>query len=322
MSGRADSVDYLLRYLDRKPQKKMENYHVPVLLNESVDLMEVSATGVYLDLTFGGGGHSREILRRMGKRALLLGFDQDLDAMDNIPNDSRFLFVRGNFKFLRGFVRAHGVGDADAILGDLGVSSHHFDCSERGFSYRFDAPLDMRMNREGGFSAKELLETYTVAELRRVFKDYGELNNAHKLAMVIDNYRKMKPLVSINDLIAAIAPCTPRGEENKYYAKVFQALRIEVNGEMEALKMALEQSLKVLKKGGRLVIITYHSLEDRLVKNFMKCGNFEGQPIKDFYGNVESPFTVVTGKPIVPSDEELERNPRSRSAKLRCAIKK
>ena len=300
----------------------MNEYHVPVLLHESVDLLDVNPGGIYADLTFGGGGHSREILRRLGKKGTLFGFDQDMDAMANVPDDGRFVFVRNNFRFLRGCLRDAGVVQVDGILADLGVSSHHFDAEERGFSFRFDAELDMRMNRQGKLSAREVVNRYEEEELARIIREYGELNPAGRIARSIVRARESGEIATIAELKEAVQPMVPRGEESKFLAKLFQAIRIEVNREMDALKMMLEQSLKVLKPGGRLVVITYHSLEDRLVKNFMRAGNFTGEAEKDFYGKVHSPFEVVTRKALVPPAEEIERNSRSRSAKLRAAAKR
>ncbi len=299
----------------------MVTYHVPVLYEESIDLLRVDPQGVYVDLTFGGGGHSRGILERLGSEGRLYGFDQDRDTRGNIPDDPRFTFVESNFRFMRGQLRALGVTQVDGVLADLGVSSHHFDTQERGFSFRFDAPLDMRMNQRASFSARTVVNEYDHERLTQVLGDWGELDTPYKVANCIERARAVKPLETIAQLIDAVRPCTPRKDENKFLSKLFQALRIEVNHEMEALKMALEQSLKVLRPGGRLVVISYHSLEDRLVKNFMRSGRFDGQVEKDFYGRVETPFQVLTRKAIVPSPEEMERNPRSRSAKLRAAEK-
>ncbi len=297
-------------------------YHTPVLLTESVDLMDIKAGGVYADLTFGGGGHSRHILSRMDPSGRLYSFDQDADTKANAPlGDDRFNYVESNFRFLRGALRLRGVEAADAILADLGVSSHHFDATHRGFSFRGSAPLDMRMNQRGRLTAKEVVNNYSNEDLTRIFRDWGEIQTPWKVANCVERARANAPIETTADLVAAVKPCTPKKEESKFLTKLFQALRIEVNGEMEALKMALEQSLKVLKPGGRLVVISYHSLEDRLVKNFMKSGNFEGRLEKDFYGRTQSPFEVITRKAQLPSSEEIERNPRSRSAKLRAAIK-
>ncbi len=298
-----------------------EIYHIPVMLNQSIDAMDIKRDGTYVDLTFGGGGHSREIISRLGKKGRLYSFDQDEDTKANIIDDKRFNYVESNFRFLRSALRLRGVDQVDGILADLGVSSHHFDCSERGFSFRFDGPLDMRMNQSGGFTAAHIVNTYEQERLIKVLREYGELDNAYKSACSIIKYRETKELATINDLIEAVAPATPRASESKYYAKLFQALRIEVNRELEALKMMLEQALKVLKPGGVLSVITYHSLEDRLVKNFMRSGNFEGKIEKDFFGHAQTPFELVFRKALPPSAEEIERNSRSRSAKLRAAIK-
>lgn len=295
-------------------------YHTPVMLTESVDGMEIGKNDICVDVTFGGGGHSREILSRLGKKGHLYSFDQDEDAEKNAPDDKRFTFVRGNFRFLYNFLRYYDTTEIDALLADLGVSGHHFDDETRGFSFRFDADLDMRMNKRGGETAADLLNNATEEELARIFKLYGELNCARKLAATIVKKRAERPFKRVNDLIEAAKPFCPPQREKKELAKVFQALRIEINHEMDALKEMLTQAGEVLKPGGRLVVITYHSLEDRLVKNFMKSGNIEGIIEKDFFGRVTSPFDMK--KVIIPTDEEQERNPRSRSAKLRVAIKK
>ena len=299
----------------------MSQYHTPVLLEESVGLLAVEPAGTYADLTFGGGGHSRRILSALGPEGRLYGFDQDRDTLENRPDDARFHYVESNFRFLRAALRLRGVAQVDGILADLGVSSHHFDAVERGFSFRGTALLDMRMNRRGGRTAADVVNTYDRDALTRVLGDWGELSTPWKVAGCIERARAAAPITTTDALVAAVAPCTPRREEAKFLTKLFQALRIEVNGEMEALKMALEQSLRVLKPGGRLVVISYHSLEDRLVKNFLRSGNFDGRVEKDFYGRAESPFTLLTRKAVTPSPEELDRNPRSRSAKLRAAIK-
>ncbi len=296
------------------------SYHVPVLLQESLEGMNITPEGTYVDVTFGGGGHSREILRRLGAEGHLYGFDQDADAEQNIPADSRFTFVRSNFRYLYNFMRYHQVaGEVDGLLADLGVSSHHFDDQERGFSFRFDGDLDMRMNTRAGKTAADIVNTYTEEALADVFYLYGELKISRKLAAVIAKSRAVKKITTIGELLEVVKPFIGKDKEKKFLAQVFQALRIEVNDEMRALKDMLQGTLKVLKPEGRLVVITYHSLEDRLVKNFLKTGNFEGKAEKDFFGNVNSPFRLVNTKVIVPTDAEIERNPRSRSAKLRIA---
>lgn len=296
------------------------SYHVPVLLRESLEGMNITPEGTYVDVTFGGGGHSREILRRLGAEGHLYGFDQDADAEQNIPADSRFTFVRSNFRYLYNFMRYHQVaGEVDGLLADLGVSSHHFDDQERGFSFRFDGDLDMRMNTRAGKTAADIVNTYTEEALADVFYLYGELKISRKLAAVIAKSRAVKKITTIGELLEVVKPFIGKDKEKKFLAQVFQALRIEVNDEMRALKEMLQGTLKVLKPEGRLVVITYHSLEDRLVKNFLKTGNFEGKAEKDFFGNVNSPFRLVNTKVIVPTDAEIERNPRSRSAKLRIA---
>lgn len=299
-----------------------QTYHVPVLLQESICGLNLQDGGIYVDVTFGGGGHSREILRRMGKESRLFSFDQDEDAERNIVDDSRFTFVRSNFRYLRNFLRYYGVEEVDGILADLGVSSHHFDDSERGFSFRFDGKLDMRMNRRAGMTAADVVNTYDEERLADVFYLYGELKNSRKLANVLVKARARKPFDTIGDFLEVVKPLYGREREKKELAKVFQALRIEVNEEMQALKEMLYAAAEALKPGGRLVVITYHSLEDRMVKNLMKTGNIEGKADQDFYGNVKTPFRLINNKVIVPADEEILRNPRSRSAKLRIAEKK
>ena len=297
-------------------------YHIPVLLNESIEGMNLKANGIYADMTFGGGGHSKEILRRMGEDCHLYSFDQDEDAEKNIVNDKRFTFIRSNFRYLRNFMRYYGVEQLDGILADLGVSSHHFDDSERGFSFRFDGKLDMRMNKRAGMTAADIVNTYDEEKLADVFYIYGELKNSRKLAATIAKARQQKQITTIGEFLDIIKPLFGREREKKELAKVFQALRIEVNHEMEALKEMLYEATDLLKPGGRLVVITYHSLEDRMVKNLIKAGNIEGKVEQDFYGNVQSPFRAVNNKVIVPTDEEVNQNPRSRSAKLRIAEKR
>ncbi len=298
-------------------------YHIPVLLHESIDGMNIHPDSICVDVTFGGGGHSREILSRLGDRGHLYAFDQDEDAINNIQPNSKFTFIRSNFRYLKNFIKYHNVDGVDAILADLGVSSHHFDAEDRGFSFRFeDSDLDMRMNRKGGKTAAQILNTYTEEKLADVFYLYGELKQSRRIASVIVKTRKEKPYKKTSDLLATLNSFVGRGEkEKKILAQAFQALRIEVNEEMEVLKEMLEQALDILKPGGRLSVITYHSLEDRIVKNFFKTGNFEGKVEKDFFGNFETPFKLINNKVITPSKEEEERNPRSRSAKLRVAEK-
>ena len=279
----------------------MSQYHTPVLLEESVGLLAVEPAGTYADLTFGGGGHSRRILSALGPEGRLYGFDQDRDTLENRPDDARFHYVESNFRFLRGALRLRGVTEVDGILADLGVSSHHFDAVERGFSFRGEAPLDMRMNQRGRLTAADVVNGYDHVRLTTLLRDYGELDSPHRITQCIERSRAERPLAMIDELIAAVAPVTPRGGESKFLAKLFQALRIEVNGEMEALKMMLEQTVRSLAPGGRLAVITYHSLEDRLVKNFMRSGNFGGKVEKDFYGRVQTPFEVVTSKAVVPT---------------------
>lgn len=303
--------------------KEEENmvYHVPVLLKESVDGLAIRPDGIYVDVTFGGGGHSREILRRLGPNGRLFGFDQDEDAQRNIPDDPRFTFVRSNFRFLRNFLKYYGVEQVDGILADLGVSSHHFDDKDRGFSFRFDGALDMRMNRKAQMSAADVVNNYEEEKLAQIFYTYGELKNGRRIAAAIVKARAEKPIKTISDFMEVVKPLFPQEREKKETAKLFQALRMEVNHETDALCEMLAESVKVLKPGGRLSVITYHSIEDRLTKNLIKTGNTDGKLEKDFFGRVEKPLEAVNNKIIVPDDEEIERNPRSRSAKLRIAEK-
>ena len=296
-------------------------YHIPVMLNECMEGLAIKPDGVYVDVTFGGGGHSKEILSRLGKKGTLYGFDQDADAENNIPEDDRFVFVRSNFRYLSNFMRFHGETEIDGLLADLGVSSHHFDDKNRGFSFRFQGMLDMRMNTRAGKTAADILNTYTEEALSTLFYLYGELKNSRKLASVIVKARETKPLETTDEFLALITPYIGKDKEKKMLAQVFQALRIEVNDEMRALREMLQQAMRLLKPGGRLVVMTYHSLEDRLVKNFFKSGNFEGTISQDFFGNIQSPFRLINNKVITPSSEEVEVNPRSRSAKLRIAEK-
>jgi 16S rRNA (cytosine1402-N4)-methyltransferase len=298
-----------------------QTYHIPVLLNESIEGMNLHPGGIYVDVTFGGGGHSKEILRQGDESIRLFSFDQDEDAERNIVNDERFTFVRSNFRYLYNFLRYHGVEQVDAVLADLGVSSHHLDEAERGFSFRFDGQLDMRMNKRAGMTAAEVVNTYPEERLADIFYLYGELKNSRKLASAIVKSRASKQIVTIGDFLEIVKPMFGREREKKELAKVFQALRIEVNQEMEALKEMLQAATEALKPGGRLVVITYHSLEDRIVKNMMKTGNIEGRVEQDFYGRVQTPYRLVNSKVIVATEEEVNRNPRSRSAKLRIAEK-
>lgn len=293
-------------------------YHVPVLLGPSVDGLDVKPGGVYVDVTFGGGGHSREILSRLGPSGRLLGFDQDEDAEGNVPCDERFTFVRSNFRYLKNFLRYYGVEQVDGILADLGVSSHHFDDSTRGFSFRFDGALDMRMNKHAALTAAGVVNTYDELRLADLFKLYGELPGSHRLAAALVKARARNPITTTGDFLAVVQPLLGRGREKKDLAKVFQALRMEVNHETDALREMLAAAADVLRPGGRLSVITYHSIEDRMVKNVMKTGNPEGRAEKDFFGNMQSPFRPL-GKPLAPGADEVERNPRSRSAKLRVA---
>jgi 16S rRNA (cytosine1402-N4)-methyltransferase len=299
---------------------EVQAYHVPVLLKESVDGLNIRPGGIYVDVTFGGGGHAKAILTRLEK-GRLYGFDQDADAEKNGLSGGKFTFVRSNFRYLSNFMDWHGVKTIDGLLADLGVSSHHFDDETRGFSFRFGGDLDMRMNKRAGKTAAEILNTYSEEALADVFYLYGELRSSRAIARAVAQARNQRAIQTVPDFLDILKPFFSREKEKKYLAQAFQALRIETNGEMEALKEMLEQALELLKPGGRLVVITYHSLEDRLVKNFFKTGNFEGRVEKDFYGNVETPFRPINNKVIVPDEAEIERNPRSRSAKLRIVEK-
>ncbi|WP_202390744.1 16S rRNA (cytosine(1402)-N(4))-methyltransferase RsmH [Flavobacterium sp. Sd200] len=299
---------------------KME-YHNPVLLKETVDGLNIKPDGVYVDVTFGGGGHSREIMKRLGPNGKLFGFDQDEDAQANIIDDERFVLIPENFRFIKRYLRFHGVKEVDGILGDLGVSSHQFDVAERGFSTRFNAALDMRMSKKNDLDAFKVVNEYDEAELKRVLFDYGELKNAGAMANVIVNARRDAAITDGNQLKAVLSRFLPGHKSNKILAQIYQAIRIEVNQEMDVLKEFLVQSLEILKPGGRLSVISYHSLEDRLVKRFMRNGMFEGEPERDFFGNFEVPFKSIE-KLIVPTEEEIQINNRARSAKLRVAEKK
>jgi 16S rRNA (cytosine1402-N4)-methyltransferase len=300
----------------------MSEYHVPVMLKECIDGLNIDPDGTYVDVTFGGGGHSREILKHLGPKGRLIAFDQDADAQRNIIDDERFVFVDQNFRYLKNFCRLHGAIPVNGILADLGVSSHQFDEADRGFSIRFDAELDMRMNQLGELTAKDVVNNYPVADLHRIFGIYGEIQNAKSLAETIATARLNGSIVTIADLKNAISNRIPKGKENKYLAQVFQALRIEVNQELEALKDFLMQSVEVLGVGGRLVVMSYHSLEDRLVKNFIAKGKFSGEVEKDLYGNDNKPLDAVSRGAITASAEEITNNNRARSAKLRIAVKK
>jgi 16S rRNA (cytosine1402-N4)-methyltransferase len=300
----------------------MSEYHVPVMLKECIDGLNIDPDGTYVDVTFGGGGHSREILKHLGPKGRLIAFDQDADAQRNIIDDERFVFVDQNFRYLKNFCRLHGAIPVNGILADLGVSSHQFDEADRGFSIRFDAELDMRMNQLGELTAKDVVNNYPAADLHRIFGIYGEIQNAKSLAETIATARLNGSIVTIADLKNAISNRIPKGKENKYLAQVFQALRIEVNQELEALKDFLMQSAEVLGVGGRLVVMSYHSLEDRLVKNFIAKGKFSGEVEKDLYGNDNKPLDAVSRGAITASAEEITNNNRARSAKLRIAVKK
>lgn len=303
-----------------KKETSDSSYHTSVLLHESIEGLNIQPDGFYVDVTFGGGGHSKEILNRLGKKGKLIAFDQDEDAERNALNDARFTLVQANFSELSRFLRLYEVVHVDGILADLGVSSFQFDTAERGFSFRFDGPLDMRMNKQSEKTAADVLNEYDAAQLQKMFSGFGEVRNAKTLANEVVNAREQKQFETIADLKAVIEKCRVGGE-HKYFTQVFQAIRIEVNDELGALKKLLEQSAEVLKKGGRLAVITFHSLEDRLVKNFMKHGSFTDEPVKDFYGNFKRKFKLITKKPIEAGEKEKKENSRSRSAKLRIAEK-
>lgn len=296
-------------------------YHIPALLNECLEGLNISPNGTYVDVTFGGGGHSRGIVEKLGEGGRLFSFDQDSDAEKNIIDDKRFTFVKSNFRFLKNFMQYHGVSEVDGIIADLGVSFHHFDEADRGFSFRFDGKLDMRMNRKGGKSAADIINRYPEDKIADILYYYGEMRNARRIASAIVRKRENKAIETTSDLLAIIKDMVNPKQEKKELAQIFQALRIEVNDEMASLKSMLLQSAAILKPGGRMVVLTYHSLEDRIVKDFFKFGNFEGKAEKDFFGRVIAPLKQVNNKVIVPTDEEIERNPRSRSAKLRIAEK-
>jgi 16S rRNA (cytosine1402-N4)-methyltransferase len=295
-------------------------YHIPALLNESIDGLNIRPDGVYVDVTFGGGGHTMEILKRL-KTGRLIAFDQDDDAKLNVPPDKNFLFLDQNFRFLENNLKFNNIDSVDGLIADLGVSFHQFDEPERGFTFRQNAPLDMRMNKSGKVTAASLLESLSEEELADIFYNYGELTNSRRIAKVLVAERKIRPIRSVNDIVDAVGRLAPYRQEHKFYARLFQALRIAVNHEIDYLKEMLLQSLNVLKPGGRLVVITYHSLEDRVVKNFMRSGNFEGEEKKDFFGNIETPFRLINKKGTAPGEEEIAKNNRARSARLRIAEK-
>ncbi len=298
-----------------------ETYHIPVLLKESVDGLDVKPDGIYVDLTFGGGGHSREILNRLGARGYLYGFDQDMDAQREALADERFTFVRSNFRFLQNWMRYYDIEQLDGILADLGVSSHHLDDGERGFSFRYDAPLDMRMNQQATLTARRVVEEYTEEQLADIFYLYGELKQSRRIASLIVKQRSQRPIETTGQLAEVMKPLMRYDREKKDLARVFQALRIEVNGEMNALRQMLQAATELLKPGGRLAVITYHSLEDRIVKNVIRTGNADGQRPEDVFGTLPSPLKSIAPNVVTPTPEEQERNPRSRSAKLRIAEK-
>jgi 16S rRNA (cytosine1402-N4)-methyltransferase len=294
-------------------------YHIPVMLNESIEGLNIKPNGTYVDVTFGGGGHSRRIMECLGEGGHLYAFDQDEDAAKNVIDDSRFTFIQQNFRYMKNFLQLYCGGKVDGILADLGVSSYQFDTPEKGFSTRFNGRLDMRMNQNAAVDASSIVNTYDVSSLASVFSRYGELRNAMSIADAITMAREVKPIETTDELKEAVARFLPRGSENKVLAQIFQALRIEVNEEMKVLEAFLSQCADVLNPGGRLVVLSYHSLEDRLVKNFMKTGNADGNLEKDFFGNQLTPYKLMTSKPIIPTDEEIQMNSRARSAKLRVA---
>ena len=294
-------------------------YHIPALLRQSIQGLDIQPGGTYVDVTFGGGGHSRAILEELGPDGRLLGFDRDMEALANAPEDPRFTFVHSDFRYLSNFLQFYSIAKADGILADLGVSFHHFDSPDRGFSFRTDSALDMRMNRKGGLTASELINSYSKEDLERLFRSYTDLKRPGQMAAAIIKARETAPIETTAQLVEAVRPVINPRAEKKDLAQVFQALRIEVNGEMEALKSLLQQSLTTLKPGGRLAVITYHSIEDRMVKNFFKSGNIDGEIHQDIFGNVDTPWKIITRSPIVPDAAEIEENPRARSAKLRIA---
>ncbi|MEE1111993.1 MAG: 16S rRNA (cytosine(1402)-N(4))-methyltransferase RsmH [Bacteroidales bacterium] len=300
---------------------QQEQYHIPVMLNECIEGLDIKPEGVYIDLTFGGGGHSKAIIQRLSEKGSLYAFDQDSDAIKNALDDERFTMIEDNFSNLTNQLKLYRVTQVDGILADLGISSYQIDCAERGFSTRFNAELDLRMNRKQILTAKDVVNTYSYEQLKKIFSDFGELSNAHQIAKKIESLQ-IEGISTTTQLKEILQPLAQRGKENKFFAQVFQALRIEVNGEIDVLQKMLEQTSPLLKQGGRLVVMSYHSLEDRLVKNYMKTGNCEGKVEKDFFGNVLNDLELVNRKPITASEEELDRNSRSRSAKLRIAQKK
>ncbi|UKN03354.1 16S rRNA (cytosine(1402)-N(4))-methyltransferase RsmH [Paracrocinitomix mangrovi] len=296
-------------------------YHVPVLFNESIESLDIKSDSVVVDVTFGGGGHSKEILKSLGNEGVLVAFDQDEDAIQNVVDDSRLIFVEANFRFLYNFIKFYDLLGVDGILADLGVSSHQFDVGERGFSIRENGALDMRMNQESRLTAAKVVNDYPEAELYRIFNAYADLKNVKRVVTTIVSERKKNKVETTGELVKMLENLVPPKKKNQFLAQVFQAIRIEVNDEMGALMEMLEQSVKVLKPGGKLVVISYHSIEDRLVKNFIRAGNFEGKVETDVFGVANVPLKAITKKPIIPTAEEIERNPRSRSAKLRVAVR-
>lgn len=302
--------------------KKESAYHEPVMLRKCIDALNIDPDGIYVDTTFGGGGHARAILKKLSENGTLVAFDQDPEALENALDDDRLILINSNFSYIKNFLKLYKAYPVNGIFADLGVSSFQFDNAHRGFSTRFDGPLDLRMNPETDLSAGDIINRYSKEKLKQIFKQYGEIKNAGHLTNMIDNYRKDRQIATTAQLTDVARKCAPRNRENKYLAQVFQALRIEVNQELDALKKMLENGTELLASGGRLVVLSYHSLEDRLVKNFFKSGNFEGEIKKDFYGEPQTSFKVITRKPITPGEKEIEKNSRARSAKLRIAEKK
>jgi 16S rRNA (cytosine1402-N4)-methyltransferase len=296
----------------------MNSYHIPVLLKESIDGLNISPNGIYIDVTYGGGGHSAEILKRIDK-GRLYAMDQDEDAAENLVHEGKITFIRGNFRYLKNYLRYFGVHHIDGLIADLGVSSHHFNDPERGFTYRTDAALDMRMNKSAKITAETIINDFDTSHLARIFREYGELQSAGKLAAAIAQSRSKQRIATTRQFIEAIQPLIPRQTENQFLSKVFQAIRIEVNQELESLVEMLSSATEMLKPKGRLVVISYHSLEDRIVKNYIRWGNPSEEPVKDVFGNFSQPYTLISRKPLVPDEEELMNNPRSRSARLRIA---
>lgn len=318
-----NSYNFTKNFTPHIIEKSMDNfYHTPVLLQEALQTLDIQENGIYVDATFGGGGHSKAILKELGKNGKLLGFDQDIDTHENIPDDCRFIFVRSNFKYIKNFLKFHGIHKVDGLLADLGVSSHHFDDIDRGFSFRDEGPLDMRMNKESRITAKDIVNNYDAEALTGLFRNFGELKNAYRIACKIVEERSKRTIGTTLDLKAIVLPLLDPRQEKKELSQIFQSLRIEVNNELGSLKKLLEESIEIVRPGGRLVVISYHSLEDRMVKNFLKTGHTDGNSYNDpVYGTKKAPFRSLFTKPVVPGKEEMEMNPRSRSAKMRAGVR-